>query len=300
MISILIPIYNVDVTELVNELNQQANSLSSEIEIICIDDCSSNNEVKSNNQNLKNLEIVSYTELSKNIGRGAIRMKLAESAKYKTLLFLDCDMRIPAKDYLQKFVRHIDKKVVVGGITYSSTPPTNPEFMLRWKYGIEREKKSASERNRMRFSHFVASNLLIQKKLFLSLPVDNDITGYGHEDTLLGLKLLNLKTPISHIDNPLEHLGLDTAETFLEKSKTGTENLAKLYAKRICGKEIRLINVYEQLKAWGLLGITLIIISLLLPLFERNLESKQPKMRYFDFWKLYYFVKNYEALNKSR
>ena len=88
MISILIPIYNVDVTELVNELNQQANSLSSEIEIICIDDCSSNNEVKSNNQNLKNLEIVSYTELSKNIGRGAIRMKLAESAKYKTLLFL--------------------------------------------------------------------------------------------------------------------------------------------------------------------------------------------------------------------
>ncbi len=300
MISVLIPIYNVDIRELVNELLKQALQIDQPIEIICIDDCSTSTSIKSfNRAALKKLNLVQYTELSENIGRGAIRMLLAEKSAYDTLIFLDCDMRIPNSDYLEKFVQHSEKKVVIGGITYSTEPPTDPNLLLRWKYGVSREKISATERNKMRFSHFVASNLLISKKIFLSLPVDDDIVGYGHEDTLLGLKLLKMKIPLSHIDNPLEHLGLDNARTFLEKSRSGTSNLAKLYAKKICGKEIRLINVFEQLNYLGLASLARQTIAPLMGVIEKNLTGNDPKIILFDIWKLYYFMLDYSAVKKS-
>lgn len=293
MISILIPVYNVDVTELVSRLSSQAIKSSKQFEIICIDDCSTNSGIKEKNEAIADVPLVDYSVLDKNIGRGAIRMLLAKKAKYDILIFLDCDMRIPNENYLENYVRHTDKKVVVGGITYSNNKPENPNYLLRWKYGILREKKSASERNRMRFSHFVASNLMIKKQLFLSLPVDNDIVGYGHEDTLLGLKLLKMGTPISHIENPLEHIGLDSAETFLEKSKSGTANLATLYSKRICGPEIRLINMYERLSGFGLAGFISKLIEPFIPIIEKNLTGLNPVMRFFDIWKLYHFMKAY-------
>ena len=294
MISILIPIYNVDITELVTELSNQVNQLEERFEILCIDDCSTETQVKEINALTNNLEVVKYSELNENVGRGNIRMLLAKKARYETLIFLDCDMKIVSPNYLQKFVEHKEKKVVIGGITYSSNRPKNSDFLLRWKYGIQREKKSASERNRMRFSHFVASNLLINKKIFLSLPVDNDITGYGHEDTLLGLKLLKMGTPLSHIDNPLEHLGLDAAETFLEKSKSGTSNLATLFSKRICGAEIRLISVYESLQTIGLSSFVFHLINPFIPIIEKNLKGRNPNIRLFDIWKLFYFMKMYK------
>ncbi len=294
MISILVPIYNVDITELVTELSKQAKNLKERFEILSIDDCSTSTSIKATNALLSSLELVNYSELKKNVGRGNIRMLLAKKAKYETLIFLDCDMKIVNPNYLEKFVQHIDKKVVIGGITYSTPPPKNPNFLLRWKYGILREKKSASERNRMRFSHFVASNLLINKKIFLSLPVDNDIVGYGHEDTLLGLKLLKMGTPLSHIDNPLEHLGLDDAETFLEKSKSGTSNLATLFAKGICGSEIRLISVYKSMHALGLSSLAFHIIKPFISPIEKNLKGSNPNIRLFDIWKLFYFMKMYK------
>ncbi len=294
MISILIPIYNVDITELVTELSNQVNQLEERFEILCIDDCSTETQVKEINALTNNLEVVKYSELNENVGRGNIRMLLAKKARYETLIFLDCDMKIVSPNYLQKFVEHKEKKAVIGGITYSSNRPKNSDFLLRWKYGIQREKKSASERNRMRFSHFVASNLLINKEIFLSLPVDNDITGYGHEDTLLGLKLLKMGTPFSHIDNPLEHLGLDTAETFLEKSKSGTSNLATLFRKHICGPEIRLISVYQSLHSLGLSNFSFHLIKPFIPFIEKNLQGRDPNIRLFDIWKLFYFMKMYK------
>ncbi|MDE0771085.1 MAG: glycosyltransferase family 2 protein [Salibacteraceae bacterium] len=295
MISILIPIYNVDITDLVTDLCNQAKQLIDEkFEILCLDDCSTNSTIKQLNTLISKLDLVKYSELNENVGRGNIRMLLAKKAKHETLIFLDCDMKIVSSNYLQKFVEHKAKKVVIGGITYSNNRPENPDFLLRWKYGIQREKKSASERNRMRFSHFVASNLLINKKIFLSLPVDNDIVGYGHEDTLLGLKLLKMGTPLSHIDNPLEHLGLDTAVTFIEKSKSGTSNLATLFSKRICGPEIRLISVYESLHAMGLSIFAFHIIKPFISLIEKNLKGRNPNIRLFDIWKLFYFMKMYK------
>lgn len=290
MLSILIPVYNVDVTPLVHTLCQQGEHALQEFEIICIDDASKDSTIQQKNRTLHQLSSVTYIELEQNIGRGKIRMLLAEKAQFEALLFMDCDMKIISDEYLKKYAQHINKKAVIGGIAYQQNPPKDLSLMLRWKYGIQREQKSASERNRMRFSHFVASNLLINKKLFMTLPVDNDIIGYGHEDTLLGLKLLKLSTPLSHIDNPVEHLGIDSAAVFLEKSKSGTANLATLYLKGICSSEIRLINTYETIKAFGMVWPTFQVLKQLLQRFENNLKSTNPAIRLFDLWKLYYFM----------
>ena len=101
-----------------------------------------------------------------------------------------------------------------------------------------------------------------------------------------------MKIPLSHIDNPLEHLGLDDAETFLNKSKSGTTNLATLYSKNICGREIRLINLYEQLRGIGITSLSRQIIGWFIPAIEQNLKGTHPKIRLFDIWKLYHFMKS--------
>ncbi|HEX8350923.1 MAG TPA: glycosyltransferase, partial [Hymenobacter sp.] len=75
-LSILIPIYNRDVTELVQTLQQQATEWEGPVEIICLDD-GSQEEFRALNQPLASLAGVHYEELSHNIGRAAIRNRLA-------------------------------------------------------------------------------------------------------------------------------------------------------------------------------------------------------------------------------
>ena len=153
MISILVPIYNVDITELVTELSKQAKNLKERFEILSIDDCSTSTSIKATNALLSSLELVNYSELKKNVGRGNIRMLLAKKAKYETLIFLDCDMKIVNPNYLEKFVQHIDKKVVIGGITYSTPPPKNPNFLYNF---IKISKETINIiRPRVSFSIFI-------------------------------------------------------------------------------------------------------------------------------------------------
>ena len=87
MISICIPVYNFNITSLVNELSNQVNSLNIPCEIIVIDDCSENFK----RINKIECEKHTYIELSENIGRARIRNLFLKYAKYEYLLFLDCD-----------------------------------------------------------------------------------------------------------------------------------------------------------------------------------------------------------------
>lgn len=290
MFSILVPIYNFNSVELINSLHQQCLSSGKSFEIICLDD-GSNQEFKNQNSAIKNLNFVRYEELPNNIGRAAIRNLLAQKAKYSQLLFLDCDVEICNDKFVSNYLAVIDKKVVIGGICYNAEPPKNSSYILRWKYGIEREQLSAQQRSESTFGHFLASNLWINKELFIDVSNSISLKGYGHEDTWLGFQIREKQVEITHIDNPIKHIGLDSSQDFLEKSLSGIKNLIQLYQLGKIDKNTKLIRVYEKLKAYRLLGIYSFLLGVFISKIEGNLNSSNPKLHWFDQWKLYHLIK---------
>ena len=70
-LSICVPVFNFDVTELVKKLDKQAGLLSVPFEIVCIDDCSDEKFIKINKEICS--KYGKYIELKENIGRSKIR-----------------------------------------------------------------------------------------------------------------------------------------------------------------------------------------------------------------------------------
>ena len=139
MISILIPCYNFNITELVQEIHKQTKKTNKKFEIICAEDGS--NKIFSN-PNIKRLQNVKYLKLKKNIGRSKIRNFLATEATFNSLLFIDCDSKIENENFIEKYINQInnEKKIVYGQTIYEKQKPKK-EQILHWKYGIKIESK---------------------------------------------------------------------------------------------------------------------------------------------------------------
>ena len=252
MISILIPIYNFDVCQLVADLKGQCEKLAIKYEIICFDD-GSGEDYKTINRRVKS-EHIQYQELPKNLGRSAIRNALGKAAKFPYLLFMDCDSKVVRADYMEKYIRETDPATLLyGGRCYASQMPEDESLRFHWYYGMKREVSPVSQRGKMPYHGFMTNNFLIPKDVFLRIQFDESLRQYGHEDTLFGLELKNRNIRIRHIDNPLEHLGLEPARTFLRKTRKGIENLLALYQE---GKQIdtKLLRVFEKCPkmGWGM------------------------------------------------
>ena len=229
MLSILIPIYGFDVRPFVKELYTQAQLLTIEWEIILFDDASPE-ECKIKNRNLSRLKGVQYKELKENIGRSAIRNALAQSAQYPYLLFMDCDSEATNSKFLQYYIDNCSpKRVLYGGRSYRAEQPKDKSYFLHWYYGKKREVRSVEKRNKHPHLGFMTNNFVIPKNVFLDIQLDERLKNYGHEDTLLGLKLEEQSIPIIHLNNPLVHIGLEKALHWLEKQEQAIQNLYWLY-----------------------------------------------------------------------
>ncbi len=219
MISILIPVYNCNIVSLVNELHNQASVASVPVEIIVVDDCSSE-LLRDQNKDVNKLPGVKFIELEKNIGRASIRNKLAGMASFPTLLFMDCDSEVPDPDYIKNYLPYCGKEVVVcGGRIYRPVPPDEPEMMLRWLYGIKREQLPANVRSKDPYHSFMTNNFLISRSILSQIRFDESLVQYGHEDTLFGFELKKKGIPVIHIQNPLIHTGLGNYKRISEKDK---------------------------------------------------------------------------------
>jgi GT2 family glycosyltransferase len=109
---------------------------------------------------------------------------------------------------------------------------------------------------------------LIHKSLFEKVKFNEDLAGYGHEDTFFGLELFGQGLIIRHIDNPLIHLGLESASDFLEKTATGIANLHRVelllrekYPEYV--DHSRLMRTKLFLQKYHLLGFTTKLFNLL-------------------------------------
>lgn len=290
MLSILIPIYNFNVVDFAKDLSNQASLCNIDFEILCFDDGSSN-EFKSKNNELVTIQGVVYTELPQNVGRSKIRNLLAENAKYEYLLFLDCDSKTNTNEFIKNYISQAKaNKVVYGGRNYSEEKPENKEVYFRWWYGVNRETISRAERAKQPYDSFMTNNFLIPKTIFCSIKFDETIDGYGHEDTLFGIELKKRNIPILHIENPLCHIGLETLQEFLTKTKKGLQNLHQLIKEEKVDKSIKLYRYYDLVNKFGFSNNILSYYLKNKVKIVTKLKEEEPNLRWFDIYKLGYLI----------
>jgi cellulose synthase/poly-beta-1,6-N-acetylglucosamine synthase-like glycosyltransferase len=291
MLSVLIPVYNFNVTSLVDDLHRQLSALAIDFEIIATEDGST--QFLNENQSVENLQFVQYNVLDKNIGRAAIRNLLAECAKYDYLLFLDCDIEICNDNFIGKYLKFCQKdSVVLGGRTiYRENREKNCSLM--YKYSQKKEQfNDKILKIRQKYSVFTSPNFLIYRNIFKHVQFDEAIKEYGHEDTIFGLMLNNAGYKFTYIDNPVINNGLEDNQKYIQKTETALNTLFKIYKS----------NKYPQLKAISKIISLFVfcekirinkVISKLFLLFKKlivgNLTSEKPSLFLFDCYKLGYF-----------
>jgi glycosyltransferase involved in cell wall biosynthesis len=289
MLSILLPVYNFDIRPLVAELHRQCELCGIVYEIICFDDGSSP-DYKFVNREVAVFKHLIYKELPKNIGRAAIRNALGWEARYTWLLFMDCDSKVVRHSYIQNYIDNLQSHAVVyGGRCYALKPPAEPALYFHWFYGKNREQINPEERRLSPYHGFMTNNFLITREVFLLILFDETLKQYGHEDTLFGMELSKRQIPILHINNPLEHIGLEPAPVFIKKAEQGLENLYGLWRR---GKRIdtRLLSVFVKIEKYHLTMPVRWGFNLFRKFILKQLYSTSPNLKLFDFYKLGYFA----------
>jgi len=298
MISILIPIYNYDVTKLVGTLNEQCKASDQTYEIVCYDDCSKE-KFRKLNRALDNEFNVSYIELSENLGRAKIRNWLAKNARFDSLLFIDCDSKIDNKNFITNYLRELEKsKVLYGGRHYQSNAPKTQQKFLHWTYGRKREALPLEKRIKIPYRSFQTNNFVINRELMLAHPFDENIKTYGYEDLLMAQSLKDEGIPITHIENPLIHKGVEKNEDFLTKSAKAAENLAILYNNRSL-LDTKMISFHEKIKKIGFNSLLHKLIRRKKDGILKNLNSKNPNLFYFDLYRYDIFYSKLNELEAS-
>ena len=290
-LSVLIPVYQREVGELVRTLLAQAADWSGPVEILLFDDGSAE-EFQTLNRPLAARPGVHYRELPLNVGRAAIRNQLASAAEYPWLLLLDNDSRLPDARFLARYAaaRH-QAAVLIGGTSYETAPPADPALRLRWHYGRTREARPAAVRQRTPYAQLTINNALVRADIFGQFPLDERLSEYGHEDTKFGAELATATIPVLHLDNPVIHDGLEPAAVFLTKSAQAVRNLARVYRENGLGTDSRLLQTALQLRRLGAASLAQFALGAAGPALRRQLLSAAPGLRAFDLLKLYWLLR---------
>ena len=288
MLSILIPTYNCNITRLVTDLHQQAVDTYVDFEIIVMEDGST--LFVEENKAVNDFEFYRHIVLKENIGRSAVRNKLADEASFDHLLFIDCDAEVCSPHYVEKYVAFCKEAcVVIGGTAYDENE-NDPRYSLRLAYGRQREARLALERsNEHTYHNFATFNFLISKALFQKVRFDESIRGYGHEDTLFGHQLHELGIHFIHIENPLIHKGLDDNKTFLRKTEEGVRNLYLLYKTErypYLVDESKLLNTFVRIYKTVLTRLATFAFRVLKPYLQSHLSKPDPSLRLYDCYKI--------------
>jgi hypothetical protein len=292
MLSILIPTYNYNCFSLVLELKQQADELNFDYEICVQDDCSS--LFIAENSEINELQNCSFEINSENLGRTKNRLLLIQKSKFDDLLFLDSDVFPKENDFIKKYVDQIVTKkstVVYGGLIYKESNPSKNE-MLRWVYGKNRESIPLKKRLLNPYQNVLTSNLLLNKKIVERLEFNENLKTYGYEDFVLAQDLKKIKIPITHIDNSVYHLNLETSEIFIEKIRISLHNLKSINKKgENYTADNRLLFAFFIVQKINLVKPIAFLFTKFKTKMEHQLLSNSPKIIILDLYKLGYFCK---------
>ena len=281
MLSILIPVYNYNITPLVKELYGQVLDCGINFEILVYDDVSTLNI--SNNKTINQFKNTAFKELPKNIGRSAIRNLLAHDAKYKWLLFLDADTFPENKDFIKQYLSNLNHNIIMGGIAISEKIPKK-EYKLRWLFTKKRERKTNS-----------SANFVIKKNIFKTFPFDESLKKYGYEDVLFFNTLIKNNEDVYAIKNRVYHNTDDDANAFLKKTENAIENLMHLEKNNKIEKEdSKILQYYSKLETLKLTKFMTHLFQIFRKLLIKNFNSSLPSLFLYDFYRLGYYclIKN--------
>jgi len=295
MLSVCIPVYQVDVRPLVRSLQAQAAVLPIPLEIFCLDDASDPFWQRLNRE-LEGQDLVRYEELTENLGRARIRNRLAREAVHPYLLFLDSDARLSRPDFLERYAQELPTDAVLcGGGHYQPEPPVDSRYWLHWYYGSRVEQKPAAQRRQQPYLGFKTFNFLVPRRLLLEHPFDENLVSYGHEDTLWGMELERAGIPIRHLDNPACHAGLEPVEKFLQKQRQAIDQLLVLEG-AYPRLPVRLLRWGRQLEARRLDAPVRWMVQLISPILGRMLTGHRSVV---SLWALHIFKLGYLLERKA-
>jgi glycosyltransferase involved in cell wall biosynthesis len=274
MLSICIPAYHCNVDALLRALQNQLESFSGEAEIVVCDDCSPA-PILTNPSEFPNVRVLRN---SKNLGRARTRNLLVQEVQGEAILFLDGDSEVISSDFISSWIvvaQNPSIAVSYGGSIYQADPPPSSHF-LRWKVSTKRESKTLEERNR-NGGGFKTNNVLIRRSVFEKVTFNEQLTGYGHEDTLFGFELQMNGYNTHHLDNPVRNAVLDTNEAFLAKTEEAIRNLSQCIEfasnREAFIAHVKLLTVYAKLKKYYLLILLRLTAFVCMPLLYKRLKS---------------------------
>lgn len=288
-ISICIPIFDQNVSALAQSLLSQKAKIP-RVEILFYDDGSSP-ACKKTNSWLAEEDGVKYVELVRNIGRAAIRNRLASAAQGDVILFLDDDSLLDNPNFIKNYLLHNDGKTVICGGRKYTKDCTDEKYRLHWTYGSRMESKNADHRNKQPYEAFHSNNFLIPKDVWQEVPFDENLKQYGHEDTLLGYELSRQGYPILHIDNEVIHGDLESNDLFMHKTRLAIQNLKYLYLRGNgdFNQSVTLLRTFDLISKLKLADFFAKQYSKKHEKWEYKLTtSKRPSLRLFSFYKLSY------------
>jgi len=287
-LSILIPVYNWDCSQLIKDLHFQGLVLGIPYEIIVADDCSTDIELKEKSRIVvESHENCRYFGLQHNIGRAAIRNFLADQSQYDKLLFLDCDAQVKDKEFLKKYMEASRNACVVcGGLTH---PDEIPQKGQELRYLYEKNaafERSAGFRSQNPYLRFTSFSFLINRYEFMKIRFDESYVRYGYEDVQFGHELEANGVSILHIDNPLAHVGLDDSASYLNKTRQAVQNAFD--HKNEIGDSSKLLTHYNKVKRIRMRWLFRFIWVFFQRSMEKNLLGPKPGLRIFSLYKLCY------------
>lgn len=290
MLSILIPVYNWDITSLVKQIHAQCEELSIEYEIVVLDDLSPDLALRKVNSDLK-LDHYKYIQSDENLGNGQARNHLSGLAKFDWLIFLDADVELVSeyfvKRYRQLALNQNENTVFCGGLLYKDG--FKQDGVLRWKYGRKLEVQAPMEAQKDPYLNFKSCNFLLKKKVIETTPFNKMEENYGFDDTSFALSLEKFDVKINYVDNPVFHLGLESNEKFIIKSESSVKNAFWLLRNRPdFAEKLRIVRVYKILQKWKVKKIFSILFKIGKSAILNNLYSQNPSLFLFQVYKLGY------------
>lgn len=230
-LSVLIPFLRDDPAALLVRLDEEAAPVAGEVEIVVLDDGTGDAELTERlvRQTAGMALPVRLVTLSANQGRAEGRNRLAAEARGEFLLFLDSDMRPDRPDFLARWVRMAreDRPALAFGGFSLDQAPTDARFSVHRAIAAHSECLDAAERSRDPAKYVFTSNLLVRRDVFASEAFDSGFSGWGWEDVEWAVRVAR-RHPVTHVDNPATHMGLDTVEALARKYEQAAPNFARM------------------------------------------------------------------------
>ena len=208
---------------------------------------------------------------------------------------MDCDSEIISSTFLAKYIQELNRlnpKVLFGGSIYSEKC-SEKKYLLRWKTSRNKESKSIQDRESNFNWGFKTNNFIIEKELLQKIAFNENLCGYGHEDTLFAFDLFRANVTVIQSDNAVLNAHLDTNHVYLKKTKEALANLVEVlkilkYDKEFI-KHIPLLKTYFFVKNKGFLLFLKPLFWCIKPTLFSCLKSGTFFVWMFDLYKLIEF-----------